>query len=219
MRSRSRPWRTAVRESALVADGVVGRPLQSGVAATKLGSQARQGRRAEGLGKDRKAGAAIGGMSLGQLTPGRHEIAPGLPRPLRHDDCDRSGCRGRARTPGPRSSRPPSVEGCEGVSFDLGRGSLRGSRRSGRSASGGTAWSSRSSAGSGNSLSGAVTKGRSLRLGRGTPRRPQRQRGARSIIMSRRVIPSEAPTAPLEELALESGAEFGRSSICARLRQ
>ncbi len=69
------------RESALVADGVVGRPLQLGVAGTELGGQARQGGGGEGLGEDRKAGTAIRGMSLGQRPPGRHEIAPGLPRP------------------------------------------------------------------------------------------------------------------------------------------
>ena len=51
-------------EPVLVADGVVGRPLQLGVAGTELGRQACQGGRGEGLRQDRKAGAAIGGMRL-----------------------------------------------------------------------------------------------------------------------------------------------------------
>ncbi len=74
------------REPALVADGVVGHPLQPRVTALELGGQACERGRAERLGEDRKAGAAIRGMRLGQLTPGRHEIAPGLLRPLQ---CDR----------------------------------------------------------------------------------------------------------------------------------
>ncbi len=65
------------REPVLVADGVVGRPVQLGEAGAELGDQARQRRRGEGLGEDRKAGAAIRGMSLGQLPPGGHEIVPG----------------------------------------------------------------------------------------------------------------------------------------------
>ena len=73
------------RESALVADRVVGRPLQPRVAGTELGGQARQGGRGEGLGEDRKAGAAIRAMGLGQLAPGSDEIAPGLPRTLLRD--------------------------------------------------------------------------------------------------------------------------------------
>jgi hypothetical protein len=70
------------RESTLVADGVVGRPLHAGVAGTELGGEARQGWGGEGLGEDRKAGTAIRGMSLGQLPPGRYEIAPGLRLPF-----------------------------------------------------------------------------------------------------------------------------------------
>ena len=64
------------RDPALVADGVIGRPLHLGVAGTDLGNQARQRRRRERLGQNRKAGAAVRGMSLGERPPGRHEIAP-----------------------------------------------------------------------------------------------------------------------------------------------
>src|SRR5262249_6949444 len=73
------------RESGLVADGIVGRPLQSRVTGTELGNQARLRRRRERFGEDRKAGATVGGVCLRQLSPGGHEIAPGLPRTiLRH---------------------------------------------------------------------------------------------------------------------------------------
>ena len=57
------------REPVLVADGVVGRPLHLGEAGSELGDQARQRRRGEGLGEDRKAGAAIRGMSLRTAAP------------------------------------------------------------------------------------------------------------------------------------------------------
>ena len=69
----------------LVADGVVGRPLHLGEAGSELGDQARQGGRGEGLGEDRKAGAAICGVRLGQLSPGRHEIGPRFPLTLQRD--------------------------------------------------------------------------------------------------------------------------------------
>ena len=72
-------------EPVLVADRVVGRPLHARVSATELGGQARQGGRAEGLGEDRKAAAAIRAMSLCELTPGGGEIAPRLPLPLQGD--------------------------------------------------------------------------------------------------------------------------------------
>ena len=73
------------REPVLVADRLVGRPLHLGIRAAELGGQARQGWRREGFGEDRKAGAVIRGMRLGQLPPGLHEIAPGLPRALQRD--------------------------------------------------------------------------------------------------------------------------------------
>ena len=72
------------REPVLVADRLVGRPDRPRIAGAELGCQARQSGGGEGLGEDRKAGT-IRGMSLGQLPPGRHEIAPGLPRTFLRD--------------------------------------------------------------------------------------------------------------------------------------
>ncbi len=68
------------REPVLVADRLVGCPDRPRIAGAELGCQARQGGGGKGLGEDRKAGTTVRGMSLGQLPPGRHEIAPGPPR-------------------------------------------------------------------------------------------------------------------------------------------
>ena len=135
------------REPVLVADRLVGRPLQPGIADTELGGQARQGGRGEGLGEDRKAGTAIRGMSLGQLPPGRHEIAPGLPLPLQRDRLRAVGIVEAEHGRLDEGARGPEGRGMRGVSLESSSVALRGSRQSGRRRSGGTAWSSRSTGG------------------------------------------------------------------------
>ena len=109
------------RESALVADGVVGRPLQARVAGTELGNQARQGGRGEGLGDHRKTGTAIRGMSLGQRLPGRHEIAPRLPRTVLRDRLRAVGIVEAEHGRLDARARGPEGRGVRGVSLDLGR--------------------------------------------------------------------------------------------------
>ena len=112
------------REAVLVADGVVGRPLQLRIFRAQLGHEARERGRRERFRKDREAGAAIRGMSLGQLAPRRHEIGPGLRFALQPDGLRsigiveaKHGCLdARARRTERRRVR--------GVSLDLGRPSL-----------------------------------------------------------------------------------------------
>ena len=66
------------RKPVLVADRFVRDPLRSRETCSKFGGQARQGGRGKRFGEDGETGAAVGAMSLGQLTPGSHEVAPGF---------------------------------------------------------------------------------------------------------------------------------------------
>ncbi len=197
-------------ESALVADGVVGRPLQPRVATTELGGQARQGGRAEGLGEDRKAGAAIRGMSLGQLAPGCHEIAPGLPRPLQRDRLRAVGIVEAEHGRLDDGARGPESRWVRRVSFDLGRSPFVAlddqavgapAERHGRRVVAGDP---------GNSLLGSGDKGDDLFGGAPAPRDPrERQRGTQQ---HHHVAPGD-PVGKLRgafrEFPLERIAEFG----------
>ena len=122
MRSTSRPVadrRPASRFSSLTA--LVRRPDRPRIACAELGGQARQRRRREGLGEDRKAGATIRGMSLGQLPPGRHEIVPGLRLPFQPDRLRPVGIVQAEHGRLDEGVRGPEGRGVRRVSLDLGR--------------------------------------------------------------------------------------------------
>ncbi len=116
-------------EPVLVADRLVGRPGRLRVAGAEFGGQARKSGRGEGLGEDRKAGATIRRMRLGQLTPGRHEIVPGLRLRFQPDalravgivEAEHRRLDPRARGPEGRGVTPGSLR-----SWSV---ALRGSRR------------------------------------------------------------------------------------------
>ena len=73
------------REPVLVAHRLVGRPDCPRIAGAEFGCEARQRGGGEGLGEDRQASAAIRGVSLGPLFPGRHEFVPGPRLPIQSD--------------------------------------------------------------------------------------------------------------------------------------
>ena len=198
------------REPVLIADGVVGRPLQSRVWRAELGGQAGQCGRGEGVGENRKAGAAIRGMSRGQLAPGRHEIAPGLPRPLLHDRLRAVGIVEAEHRRLDEGARGSERRGVRGVALDLRRSPFVAlddqavgapAERHGRRVVTGDPW---------DDLLGSVDIGDDLFDGAPAPREPrERQRGAEE---HHHFAPGDSfgkLRGTLRKLPLEMRAEFG----------
>ena len=112
------------REPVLVADRLVGRPDCPRIAGAELGCEARQRGGGEGLGEDRQASAAIRGVSLGQLLPGRHEFVPGPRLPIQSDRLRAVGIVQAEHGRLDARARGPEGGGMAGVPLDLGRSPL-----------------------------------------------------------------------------------------------
>ena len=196
-------------EPVLVADRVVGRPLQPRVAGTEFGREACQCGGTEGLGKDRKTGAPVGGMSLGQLPPGRHEIAPGPSLPLQRDRLRAVGIVEAEHGRLDEGARGPEGRRVLGVSLDLRRSPFVAlddqavgapAERHGRRVMQRDAR---------NDLLGSVDVGNDFFGGAPAPREPrERQRGAQEHHHLAPGDPLGKLRGPLRELPLESGAVF-----------
>ena len=205
------------REPVLVADRLVGRPDRPRIAGAELGCQARQGGGGEGLGEDRKAGTTIRGMSLGQLPPGRHEIAPGLPRTLLHDRLRAVGIVEAEHGRLDERARGPEGRGVRRVSLDLGRSPFVAlddqavgapAERHGRRVVAGDPR---------DDLLGSGDIGDNLFDGAPAPGEPrERQRGAQEHHHLAPGDPFGKLRGSLRELPLEKGAGFGAAPRAAR---